>query len=138
MEVTKFKLVDNIDSVFYKHGISQLSQRAALLGLSPGNSFFTEENITNVLLTLCEQTRHIYILIPDKPHVYNFLGLGYTLKEAKKRADRECRLINNRMNSAIDKVKQSQFSNFTVITWQNHIEENEKYTQTYKLLLDEY
>lgn len=125
-----FEVLNHPECRFYQRGTSKITQQPLLFGISPGNSFFSESNISQLLESFCKSAPFVYLLLPDKPHVYNFLGLGYSDKDAIKKSRKESNITRNRLNRACKAlIDKNTCKNFKILDWSSDI----SHTDCYKL-----
>lgn len=67
-----------------------------LIGISPGNSYFSEQRITDLLRWSLPLFRRIDIIIPDSAEVATRLALGLTEDQAHRKARGAANRIRNR------------------------------------------
>lgn len=96
----------------------------ALIWMSAGNSYFTEEKIKKLLEFASKNFEKIIIFSPDKPAEHNFRALGYEEKKVKKKAKLNANLLMNRAKRILEKRKDK--NKFKLESWTN-IEENKNY-----------
>lgn len=140
-EVTRSKLsiLENNSCEYYRSGLESLGSKNILLGISPGNGFFSEENLLEILLYICSIAPKVYIVVPDAPHIHNFIGMGYAPNKAEKKTKKENKQTVSRLQKTIDVLKTAyNVSNFAIIDWQSEIENHPVYQKNYRLILDEY
>ncbi|WP_052397358.1 tRNA-dependent cyclodipeptide synthase [Streptomyces sp. NRRL F-5123] len=69
----------------------------ALIGVSPGNSYFSEELLTGLLRWTALRFDRIDVVIPDSARRETFLALGYAPERARKKSWEEASRIRNRV-----------------------------------------
>lgn len=69
----------------------------ALIGVSPGNSYFSQELLTNLFHWTALRFSRIDVVIPDCAQQDTFLALGYPYRRARKKAWEEGSRIRNRV-----------------------------------------
>jgi cyclo(L-tyrosyl-L-tyrosyl) synthase len=67
-----------------------------LIGISPGNSYFSEARITELLRWASATFRRIDVVIPDSAEVQTWRALGYADDEARRRARSKAARVRNR------------------------------------------
>lgn len=67
-----------------------------LIGISPGNSYFSEQRITDLLRWAAHAFRRIDVIIPDAAEVETRLALGYPEDQAHRKARGSANRIRNR------------------------------------------
>lgn len=75
-----------------------------LLGISPFNSYFSEENIFNLIKWASDNFSRFHVFIPDTLPMYTFLALGYTKEKSIKKAKRQAAYLKNKVNRVFKKM----------------------------------
>lgn len=101
-----------------------MRKELALIWMSAGNSYFTEERIDKLLNFADNNFDKVIIFSPDKPAEHNFRALGYEEKKVKKKAKLNANLLMNRAKRVLDKKENK--NKFILESWEN-IEKNEDY-----------
>ncbi len=137
--VHRISIVNNDHINLYKKGNQYFGKSSILVGISPGNGYFSEKNMISILSGLCKLSPFVYILVPGEIHIHNFLGIGYTADMARKKAKKDTNQTNNRLARVVD-IMQSELciSNFKIIDWSSEIEVNTRYQNNLCLILKEY
>lgn len=129
----------NESTKFYRTGLESIGDRSVLIGMSPGNGYFTEQNIINILYGACQVSPKVYLVVPDEPHIHNYMGIGYPFDKAKRKAKKDNNQTNNRLRRAIEVLRNDlSIENFSVINWSREIETNKTYLDNYNLILKAY
>ncbi|GAA4619038.1 tRNA-dependent cyclodipeptide synthase [Actinoallomurus liliacearum] len=68
-----------------------------VVGVSPGNSYFSVPLLTGLLGWLCEEFAHVDVVIPDLALEHTFLALGYDERRAAKKTRGEINALRNRI-----------------------------------------
>ncbi len=69
----------DLKEICYIQGYQTLKNRGvALLGISPGNSYFKQSTISELIDFSVNIFSKIYIVVPDKPYEHTYRALGYT------------------------------------------------------------
>ncbi|RLU02073.1 MAG: tRNA-dependent cyclodipeptide synthase [Ketobacter sp.] len=126
------------DSVFYDSGAQNFGTRSLLIGMSPGNGYFTEENMMHIIGGLCECAPKAYIVIPDLPHVNNFLGMGYPKDIAQRKAKKDINQTKNRLYRAIARLHEKNITNFCLLHWTESIASEHIFQDTLTQVMQEY
>ncbi|BCL16065.1 tRNA-dependent cyclodipeptide synthase [Micromonospora sagamiensis] len=69
----------------------------AVLGVSPGNSYFNVARLTDLLGWLCAEFARVDVVIPDSALKHTYLALGYEPDRADKKARGETNVLRNRV-----------------------------------------
>jgi len=116
---------ENIPGTCFHIGYEILANKgAALVGISPGNSYFKAEAIYHLLsATSSLFSKVIIIMIPDRPYEYTFQARGYSLEKAQKTARLQGNNLKNNCARAIQKLGLSP-SQFHIIDWKQEVDTN--------------
>ncbi|MFE6780430.1 tRNA-dependent cyclodipeptide synthase [Streptomyces sp. NPDC057702] len=68
----------------------------ALVGVSPGNSYFSEARMTDLLRWAGSQFRRVDVMVPDSARVNTWLAVGYERDQAERKARGEASRLYNR------------------------------------------
>ncbi|MGI4852200.1 MAG: tRNA-dependent cyclodipeptide synthase [Janthinobacterium lividum] len=72
-----------------------------LIGVSPFNSYFSQENLEKIILWGLNNFKNIHIFLPDEIYTYTFLALGYSIERAKKKTRRQDCYLKNKVTKAL-------------------------------------
>ncbi|WP_162814022.1 tRNA-dependent cyclodipeptide synthase [Vibrio tetraodonis] len=132
-------IVQNNHIEYYQSGLKKLEHQPMVVGLSPGNGFYSKENILSLVKGLCSLVPKLLIIIPDVIHVHNFRGMGYSEELAIKKAGDESRRLENRLTHVTSLLtKELNLDNFHVLDWQKDIEESQSYQRSVDKILTHY
>ncbi|WP_286829263.1 MULTISPECIES: tRNA-dependent cyclodipeptide synthase [Kordiimonas] len=73
----------------------------AVIGVSPFNSYFSEERLRALFTWANETFEAFHIFVPDTATRYTLEAVGYDPVRAKKKARRQCRYLLNKIERAI-------------------------------------
>ncbi|MES2471095.1 MAG: tRNA-dependent cyclodipeptide synthase [Patescibacteria group bacterium] len=108
-----------------------------VIGMSPGNSYFKDEEVTYLLKTVVERYGKTAILIADIPAVSTYVALGYPQNRARR--DKALPQGNNLRNRTLRVAHELGLSDkVRVIDWETEIENNLEYKKTYERILHLY
>ena len=114
---------------------TQIYKNSAIIGISLGNSYFTYETITNLILFCTENFQKTSVLINDLPAIHNYLALGYDKKKAMKKA----RLNGNRVRNLLKRVLSDLNSDSVrILDWEKDIFSTPAFESAYSSLLSLY
>ncbi|MBC3983353.1 tRNA-dependent cyclodipeptide synthase [Streptomyces sp. AC536] len=71
-----------------------------LVGVSPGNSYFSEQRLTELFRWAGSLFRRVDVMIPDSAQRHTWLALGYQPNRARRKSHAESSRILNRANRA--------------------------------------
>lgn len=72
----------------------------AVLGVSPGNSYFCVSQLTTLLGWLCKEFNQVDVIVPDSALVHTYHALGYDPQRAARKARCEINVLMNRVARA--------------------------------------
>lgn len=72
-----------------------------VVGVSPFNSYFTEEKIAELINWAKENFRAFHLYVPDGPSRFTLEALGYPESKARKKASRQGRWLLNKIRRAL-------------------------------------
>jgi cyclo(L-tyrosyl-L-tyrosyl) synthase len=108
-----------------------------VIGMSPGNSYFKDEEVRYLLKTVVEHYGKTAILIADIPAISTYIALGYPPNRARR--DKALPQGNNLRNRVTRIASELGLSDkVRVIHWENEIENNPEYKKAYEKVLDLY
>jgi tRNA-dependent cyclodipeptide synthase len=107
----------------------------ALIWMSAGNSYFTEERIKRLLDFANKNFEKIIVLSPDKPAEHNFRALEYEEVRLKRKARQNSNRLINKARRIIENIKEKD--KFVVENWES-IEKKEEYKAELKVLKELY
>ncbi len=70
-------------------------------GISPFNSYFSEERIRELALWGKNQFDSMHFFVPDVPSAYTLEALGYSPEKAAWKARRQCQYLHNKIHRAL-------------------------------------
>ena len=76
-------------------------QEHALIGISPFNSYFSEQRINYIYRWAKKNFAHVHLYVPDEPTFFTLKALGYDDSKAKKKARRQCNYLRNKIFRAL-------------------------------------
>ncbi len=116
----------------YENGYRAVREQGLLIvGLSPGNSYFSPGTIDDLLQTVSAlgKTR---IMIPYEPAVHSYKAIGYSAQAAENKARLQCNRLRNASKRSIENVLARDPSNdIRIIDWEEEIAANERFRKEY-------
>lgn len=76
----------------------------ALLGISPFNSYYSEENIKGLLGWARSNFSSFHIFIPDTLPIHTFVALGYDESKAEKKTKKQVSYLMNKTHRALSHI----------------------------------
>lgn len=102
-----------------------------IIGMSPGNSYFKDEEIKYLLKTSVERYGRVAVMIADVPAISTYIALGYPENRARRdKALPQGNLLKNRTERAMVQLGYTK-DQVRVIDWEKEIETNEDYKKSY-------
>lgn len=99
----------------------------AIIGMSPGNGYFKQGVIDQLLEKAVNEFEHIGVFIPDVPAIATYVALGYPENIARsKKAIPQGNNLKNRVKTSITN-KGLPSEKIRVFNWKEEIEGNEIY-----------
>lgn len=124
---------------------------AVIIGTSIDNSYFTEENLKNIMIWVTLNTGPVYIMIPDEPAIYTMMGKGYSRVKATAKVrlkanalENKCRRVAANFDIPIEIVRLSLVPNADILsgepwslypTWISGMREYYKADKNFRLKL---
>lgn len=113
------------------------TKTCAIVGMSPGNSYFTDEAVRFLLETCISTYDQTIVMIPDIPAIATYRALGYSENKARgKKAIPKGNALRNRCNRVLSGLNAKD--SVAILNWEKDIEENDMYKKSYALILDMY
>ena len=109
-----------------------------VIGISPGNSYFTDEVIEQLLKEVVKRYTRTAVLIADTPAISTYIALGYP--ENRARRDKALPKGNNLRNKTFKAAQKLNYSSeqVRIIHWETEIENNCGYQEEYSQILKLY
>lgn len=108
-----------------------------LIGISPFNSYFSEENIRKLIYWGHTKFKDFHLLVPDTLPYFNFLAIGYPHNKATTKTRRQVRYLLNKINKAFLSLIPEGISDDKIVTI-SKVSQNPIYCRLYNLCLEKY
>lgn len=119
------EIQEDLKGTAFENGYSILRDRGlAIVGMSPGNSYFKKVVIGNLLKYCAGRFSQVRIMIADKPAEHTYKAIGYTLQEAERKARLNGNTFQNHSLRSIDGILDSDI---TLVEWKKEIDTHEAY-----------
>ena len=93
----------------------------AIIGISPGNPYFTEARLTSLLKRATAEYGHVTIMIPDTPAIHTYRALGYALNKAREKAiSKGGNAIRNRLDRVLPELGEAA-AKVRVLDWEKDV-----------------
>lgn len=110
--------MDNIDNYY-------------VIGMSPGNSYFGDEEVEYLLKTLIEKFSKVLIMVADVPAISTYVGIGYPENRARReKAIPQGNLLKNKVKRIME-TKGYTDNQVRILDWKNEVENNNEYQEKY-------
>lgn len=109
-----------------------------LLGISPFNSYYSEENVRGLLDWVRYTFSSFHIFIPDTLPIYTFVALGYDEQKAEKKTKKQVSYLMNKIYRALSQVGFSAEESQRKIISVSAMELNEQYIKLRQFCYDLY
>ncbi len=106
-------------------------EELGLIWMSAGNPYFTEQIISHLINFALQKFSKVIIMAPDEPAEHTFLALGYSEKEAKKKARLNANLLQNRARRVVETLPQRTKERLKIVEWIEEIMPLEAYHEAY-------
>jgi len=105
-----------------------------IIGMSPGNSYFKDEEISHLLRTLIERFGRVVVLVADIPAISTYVALGYPQNRARRdKALPKGNALRNRVRKIMAQLSYSE-EQVLIIDWEHDVEQNLNYQKQYKII----
>jgi cyclo(L-tyrosyl-L-tyrosyl) synthase len=102
-----------------------------IIGMSPGNSYFKDEEIEYLLQYAIKKFERVAILIADIPAIATYIALGYPENRARKdKAIPKGNALKNRVKKIMSAYNFTE-EQVKIIDWKTEIENNPEYMKQY-------
>ncbi len=130
------KVILNLEGSCFKTGYEILNRNDTMLvGMSPGNSYFKKDTISQLLSTVSRLCKNVTIFIPDVPAKHTYNAIGYPITRAEAIARKKGNNLRNHIRRAKD---DNNITNITIIDWRKDIERSSAYHKYKKYIYDLY
>lgn len=130
----KMEIKTDLIGSCFKNGYKVLENKGlAIIGMSPGNSYFKQQTIHDLIAFTAQRFTLTYIWIPDIPAEHTYKALGYTALEAQRKARQKGNNLRNHSKRAIEALSNYSLDNKCLIMdWNTDIESNKVYQEKFK------
>lgn len=109
-----------------------------IIGMSPGNSYFKEEVVKQLLKTVVEKFGRTAVLVADIPAIFTYVALGYPKNRARKdKALPQGNNLKNKVKRAMEELGYSE-TQVKIIDWEKDVENNPDYQEEYNRVVNLY
>lgn len=116
---------NNLEGTAFQNGYEIAKNKGlAIVGMSPGNSYFKKETIDKLLKYCSSMFSSVKIMIADMPMRHTYRARGYTSAQAEKKARLNGNTLQNHSQRTIDEIAEG---NVSLIEWKDEIDPQEAY-----------
>lgn len=103
-----------------------------IIGMSPGNSYFKDDVVKDLVKAVVEKWGKAAVLIADIPAISTYMALGYPENRAwRDKALPQGNALRNRVQRACESLGYTS-QQVRVVDWENEVEKNPLYIEKYK------
>ncbi len=126
------------NSAVHSNGTTILAERGTfIVGMSPGNSYFNEARVHEILSWATTHSDDVRVMIPDLPSVYTLRARGERKPEQKARLNGNN--LANKCKRAIEQIAaRGMHAHINLIHWSEDIERNESYKASLQQITELY
>jgi cyclo(L-tyrosyl-L-tyrosyl) synthase len=118
------ELKEGLIGIAFENGYEILRDRGlAIVGMSPGNSYFKKDQIDELLKYCAERFGQVRIMIADKPMEHTYKAMGYSSAKAKRKARLNGNALQNHSQRSIDEV----LGDIKLVEWKDEINPHKSY-----------
>lgn len=115
-----------------------MNKNYPIIGMSPGNSYFKDDEIKYLLKTAIDRYGRVAVMIANIPAISTYIALGYPENRARRdKALPQGNLLKNRAERAIIQLGYTN-DQVKILDWEKEIEQNEEYKKSYIKISDLY
>lgn len=106
--------------------------------MSPGNSYFKEEEVTYLLKTAVERFGRVAVMVADVPAISTYIAFGYPENKARReKAIPQGNLLKNRAKRAMEKLGYTD-GQVKIFDWGSEVETHPDYKIAYESIYELY
>jgi cyclo(L-tyrosyl-L-tyrosyl) synthase len=109
-----------------------------LLGISPFNSYYSEERISQLIKWGSLQFKNFHLFIPDTLPYHNFLAIGYSPLEAERKTKKQWKYLRNKIIRAFNKNGFTEDDTYSKMITIEASEKNLNYVNLYQACVSKY
>lgn len=115
-----------------------MTKEYPIIGMSPGNSYFKDEVVKDLVKKVVEKYGKVAILIADIPAISTYVALGYPENRARRdKALPQGNALRNKVQRAMEELNYSK-DQVKIIDWEVEIDNNIEYQQKYREIFNLY
>lgn len=103
-----------------------------IIGMSPGNSYFKDDEVRYLLKTVVERFGRVAILIADVPAIATYMAFGYPENRARRdKAIPQGNALKNRVRKAMHELGYTP-EQVRIVDWADEVEAHSEYQSEYR------
>ncbi len=110
----------------------------AVLGISPFNSYYSEERIRELVEWGLQTFRTVHLFVPDEPSAYTLAAAGYTPADAVTKARRQANYLRNKIGRALEGLGISASASDEMLAPWSRVSTNPQYQAGFARGVDAY
>lgn len=110
----------------------------AIVGISPSNSYFSVQNIAEMLKFAATNFKEFGVFIPDTISTYTLQALGYSEIEANRKTRKYDNQTKNKLKQALDLIASDFNVSNTSIIFLSELLKNNTYLEVYEACKQEF
>jgi tRNA-dependent cyclodipeptide synthase len=114
-----------------------MRQPLAIIGMSPGNSYFKDYEVTFLLKESIDRFGKCAVMVADVPAISTYLAMGYAPARARNKAIPKGNNLKNRTRRLAKSLGYSE-EKVRIVDWAEEIENNPRYLVHYQSVLDKF
>ena len=119
------KVQQNLIGTALENGYEILQEKGlAIVGMSPGNSYFKKDTIDALLRFCAEEFSKVRIMVADKPMEHTYRAMGNDKSKSKRKARLNGNTLQNHCQRSIDETVDGDV---TLLEWVNEITPHQAY-----------
>ncbi len=116
---------------------SLMRKPLAIIGMSPGNSYFKDYEVRFLLKESIDRFGHCAVMVADVPAIATYMAMGYEQNRARNKAIPKGNNLKNRTRRLAASLGYDE-KQVRIIDWAEEIENNANYQQHYQNVLAKY
>jgi cyclo(L-tyrosyl-L-tyrosyl) synthase len=113
-------------------------KRHVLIGASPFNSYFSEENLIKIITWSLDNFNEISVFIPDKISIFTLMARGYTSERAEAKTRRQDTYLKNKIFRAFKQVGFTEGNAAKMVVSLSELSNNLDYENIYQECLKKF
>ena len=109
----------------------------AIIGMSPGNSYFKDYEVRFLLKESIDRFGRCAVMVADVPAIATYMALGYAQNRARNKAIPKGNNLKNRTRRLAESLGYDE-EQVRIIDWAEEVEGNARYQEHYRQVLEKY